>query len=148
MGCYLKLGRDYGRIITLSKTISATTRALRFSYTFGGVLIYLSPCKDLDFHCQFIEKPDKCQWPELQDSQAYLVIARRAGSQDLQRGVVCVVSLSFIALLSFEWPIWTSNLISFIVLEVPPERGNANTHRKQMYYQKEPHSFLSFFPMM
>ena len=102
MGCYLKLGRDYGRIITLSKTISAMTQALRASCTFGGVLIYLSPCKDLDFHCQFIEKPDKCQWPVLQDIQAYLVIARRAGNQDLQRGIVCAVSWSFIALLSFE----------------------------------------------
>lgn len=146
MGCYLKLGRDYGRIITLSKNISATKQAVRFSSTFDSVLIYLSPCKDLDFHCQFIEKPDKCHWPMLQDNQAYLVIARRVGSQDLQKGIMWVVSLNFIALLSFEWSIWTSNLIS-TVLELPPEKGNANTHTKPMYHKKQ-HTFLSVFPIM
>lgn len=57
-----------------------------FFSTFGGGLIYLTPCNNLDFHCQFTEKPDKCQYPMFQDIQAYLVIARTPGSPDFQKG--------------------------------------------------------------
>jgi hypothetical protein len=57
----------------IKKYFSLKTGACFFG-TFGCVLIYLPPCTDLVFHCQFIEKPDKCQWPMLQDTQAYLVI--------------------------------------------------------------------------
>lgn len=66
-----EITRDY---YFIKKYFSSETGAY-FSRTFGCVLIYLPPCMDLVFHCHFIEKSDKCQWPKLQDTYAYSVIA-------------------------------------------------------------------------
>lgn len=92
------LGRG---LLSNKKYFSNETSTAVFS-TFDGVLIYLPHCKDLEFHSQFIGKPEKCQWSLFPDIQAYLVIARRARNQYLQREITCATVLSFIALLSFQ----------------------------------------------
>lgn len=77
-------------IITLTKKIFQLWNQCLFLQHFGCVLIYLPPCTDLVFHCQFIRKPDKCRWPMVQDTQAYLVIATDSRKSGPSMGIyVC-----------------------------------------------------------
>lgn len=123
IGYYLRLGRDYGRITTLWKIISAKNEHLDVWYFWWTA--------NLPQSLQGFRLSLTIYWEAWQLSMAYipelpglnLVIAMRAGSLAFQRRIPCIVSLSFIVLLSFQWFIWRSNLISLIFLAVPPEEG-------------------------
>lgn len=131
-------------IITLSKKYFSYETTVYFSSTFGCVLIYLPPCTDLAFHCQFIEKPDKCQWPLLQDTQAYLVIATESWKLGPSQGIYVCCFFDFYC--AFTWTIrhFFFNLI--FLFTGPTYRGQFKQLKSNgIYHYRLGRTFSSIF---
>lgn len=101
---------------------------------------------DLVFHCQFIEKPDKCQWPVLQDTQAYLVIATESWKLGPSQGISMCCFFDFYCL-TFNWTNrpFISNLICLFSGPTLPRQ--LDQQKNQQYDHYRAYDLTIFFPL-